>query len=445
MGTTNSNEILILKVHRKKEASASTAEGEEGHGDNQRGGDPRKTGTTPEEDETDESPGGTSGVPTKSSGGGESGIIVDTSAAIGLELCRSKQLVSTCALSNRWQPDLSAPGVFSGASCGKIDREPHARPLGQPPGSRAGGGGLPNSSGRTGGGGTPASSGYPAAPFSSKASPGRSRARSLVHETTGYHERATGAAFSNHAADEFPAASLSRSPSKGAMKNDSAFGGDAGAAGDRGGRGSGRDGVGGGGFGKEVWRCTGASCMRFSPSGSHLAIGCRSGSLVIMAVDGGARGDDGDVDLSEADEGVRRGDRKDGRGFDDAWGGDDGGQRGRGDHRRGVDSRLDRGADGRSCSYRRVAHLKGHASRVLHLDWSTDGRFVHTCGQDYQILHWEIVPSQGTSAGFRPCMFQRAFLLRDIPWATWSSTVGWPVQVWDFPPGRAEGGGGVSS
>ncbi|CAN0592095.1 unnamed protein product, partial [Laminaria digitata] len=41
-------------------------------------------------------------------------------------------------------------------------------------------------------------------------------------------------------------------------------------------------------------------------------------------------------------------------------------------------------------SYRRVACLKGHSSRILHLDWTVDGRFVHTCGQDYQVLHWEI-------------------------------------------------------
>lgn len=115
-------------------------------------------------------------------------------------------------------------------------------------------------------------------------------------------------------------------------------------------------------------------------------------------------------------------------------------------------------------SYRRVACLKGHSSRILHLDWTVDGRFVHTCGQDYQVLHWEILPPPpghpgrpaeggGEVAGhdgrggghdgsnslggelpgeeFRPRLFQRAFLLRDEHWATWSTSIGWPVQVWD--------------
>lgn len=93
----------------------------------------------------------------------------------------------------------------------------------------------------------------------------------------------------------------------------------------------------------------------------------------------------------------------------------------------------------RGMRYRRVAYLKGHSSRILHLDWTTDGRFLQTCGQDYQLLHWEIQPpDDGTCGGtigaadFRPRIFLRPFLLRDAQWATWSSTIGWPVQVsWD--------------
>ncbi|CAN0382876.1 unnamed protein product, partial [Ectocarpus sp. 13 AM-2016] len=73
--------------------------------------------------------------------------------------------------------------------------------------------------------------------------------------------------------------------------------------------------------------------MRYSPSGSHLAIGCKNGSL------------------SSPSYRPKR-------------------------ERRKV--------------YRRIAHLKGHSSRVLHLDWTEDGRFVHTCGQDYHLLHWDI-------------------------------------------------------
>lgn len=103
----------------------------------------------------------------------------------------------------------------------------------------------------------------------------------------------------------------------------------------------------------------------------------------------------------------------------------------------------------RQRTYRRVACLKGHSSRILHLDWTVDGRYVHTCGQDYQDLHWEILPpnsrpadgggaGDGTNIGgelageepeYRPRLFQRAFLLRDARWATWSTCIGWPVQV----------------
>lgn len=44
--------------------------------------------------------------------------------------------------------------------------------------------------------------------------------------------------------------------------------------------------------------------------------------------------------------------------------------------------------------YRRIAHLKGHSSRILHVDWSTDGRCIQTCGQDYHLLYWEILPPE---------------------------------------------------
>ncbi|CAN0394099.1 unnamed protein product, partial [Ectocarpus sp. 8 AP-2014] len=64
------------------------------------------------------------------------------------------------------------------------------------------------------------------------------------------------------------------------------------------------------------------------------------------------------------------------------------------------------------------------SSRVLHLDWTEDGRFVHTCGQDYHLLHWDILPPSSHRQGDGA----RAFLVRDEPWATWSSTIGWPVQ-----------------
>ncbi|CAN0557668.1 unnamed protein product, partial [Ectocarpus sp. 8 AP-2014] len=105
--------------------------------------------------------------------------------------------------------------------------------------------------------------------------------------------------------------------------------------------------------------------MRYSPSGSHLAIGCKNGSLVIMAVEH----DDGRYDDAGEQRGISR-----------EFSADTGSE----------PSPSYRLKQGRRTVYRRIAHLKGHSSRVLHLDWTEDGRFVHTCGQDYHLLHWDI-------------------------------------------------------
>lgn len=199
--------------------------------------------------------------------------------------------------------------------------------------------------------------------------------------------------------------------------------------------------------------------MRYSPSGSHLAIGCKNGSLVIMAVEH----DDGRYDDAGEQRGTARGISL-GRGDEQPPGMPDGMETGG----RAYEELLD-DAEGESSPsyrpkrerrkvYRRIAHLKGHSSRVLHLDWTEDGRFVHTCGQDYHLLHWDILPpsshrqedgaarergegrdtcnsggdedeDEAFAGESRPRIFKRAFLVRNEPWATWSSTIGWPVQV----------------
>lgn len=217
----------------------------------------------------------------------------------------------------------------------------------------------------------------------------------------------------------------------------------------------------------------GASCMRFSPSGSHLAIGCKNGSLVVMAVEtegslgDGSRRSDGDeprqtgpaqaVDHPKTGQGTGEGGGGMEEGEARGEGPSNGGRGGGGSVGSLPQCSHRRPQEGSRRVYRRIAHLKGHSSRVLHLDWTVDGRFVHTCGQDYHILHWEILPPpplrRGEGAGeeggsndnrngeeddaeavagdFRPRMFKRAFLVRDEQWATWSSTIGWPVQVRD--------------
>lgn len=195
----------------------------------------------------------------------------------------------------------------------------------------------------------------------------------------------------------------------------------------------------------ESRRGLGSACMRYSPSGSHLAIGCKNGCLVIMAMDPTAR--EGSYDLEHRGSKAKLPGKKTEEKQDpeDNHGPERDGVLG---NDRQVDLMPRSGGDGgtetkenftvsqRRIRYCRVACLKGHSSRILHLDWTTDGRFVQTCGQDYQVLHWEILPPDDRSYGgtpraadFRPRIFLRPFLLRDAQWATWSSTVGWPVQV----------------
>lgn len=222
----------------------------------------------------------------------------------------------------------------------------------------------------------------------------------------------------------------------------------------------------------EPLRGLGATCMRYSPSGNFLAIGCKNGSLVVMAVEDDNISERGERRTASIGDAPPRhhsqGDSASGQVTGQAamW-------------TRGTDTvpavEISSVMEGDATNssgpapsspyhpqqqhlrkvYRRIAHLKGHSSRVLHLDWTVDGRFVHTCGQDSHILHWEILPpprhrqdegeaeEEGTVDGrdhegddavavvgqFQPRIFKRAFLVRDEQWATWSSTIGWPVQV----------------
>lgn len=67
-----------------------------------------------------------------------------------------------------------------------------------------------------------------------------------------------------------------------------------------------------------------------------------------------------------------------------------------------------------------------HASFITHLDWSEDGNSIHTNTGDYEILYWDVSKGQQETAGRTK--------YRDETWATWTCSVGWPVQgIW--PPG----------
>ncbi|CAM9721568.1 unnamed protein product [Ectocarpus sp. 4 AP-2014] len=374
VGTVNTNEVFFVKVHRARQSPVPTQEEERGWGDD---------------------PG--------------------NNAATGMELRHSKQLLPDSASAKRRPPGPNARWNTTKPSwnrCKIVTLDGKDTP-------HAGGssGGAPSNGGTSGGGAS-----LPHLPHPTpRVSPARSRVSPSRPTTFGVVPGGRGAGFRID---------------------------------DQSRRGRRRYCDGGG----EPPRGMGASCMRYSPSGSHLAIGCKNGTLVIMAVEH----DDGRHDDAGEQRGTSRGISL-GRGVEQPPGVPEGmGMRDPAYEEFSADTGSEsspsyRPKRERRKVYRRIAHLKGHSSRVLHLDWTEDGRFVHTCGQDYHLLHWDILPPssrrQGDGAArdggagrdacngggdeeddeafageSRPRIFKRAFLVRNEPWATWSSTIGWPVQ-----------------
>jgi len=74
-------------------------------------------------------------------------------------------------------------------------------------------------------------------------------------------------------------------------------------------------------------------------------------------------------------------------------------------------------------SYSRKAVLRGHSSYITHIDFSLDSNYLQSnCGA-YELLFWTSNGNRVTSASS----------MRDVNWATWTCTLGWPVQgIW--PP-----------
>eukprot|EP00953_Heterococcus_sp_UTEX-ZZ885_P015130 8520-Heterococcus_DN1.PRE.8 len=116
-----------------------------------------------------------------------------------------------------------------------------------------------------------------------------------------------------------------------------------------------------------------------------------------------------------------------------------------------------------ACKLKKRCTLRGHCAAIAHLDWSLDGRYLRSDARDSQLLHWECsapVPpptpkglfsriqtvlggknahtsttsssaATTTSGGFKPRAFPKAYLLRDVQWASHTVVYGWSLQgIW---------------
>ena len=70
--------------------------------------------------------------------------------------------------------------------------------------------------------------------------------------------------------------------------------------------------------------------------------------------------------------------------------------------------------------YFRQAVCRGHKGSVVHVDFSADGSYIQSNAEDCTLLYWDLCGN----------VIKSASLLRDTLWATWTCTLGWPVQVY---------------
>ena len=176
VGTPNSNEILILKVHRQRQADPHQQQRRrppQGHD----GPFPRCTAARKDRDDVEEGDNDAHGR------GGGNDLPEDWwyGEAVGIEFHLSKQLLPSSELRRRWEPDIHARAIFSRTAVGKTYRS-NAPTLvdGDRESTTVGGGTTKTFAGTVG-----ISDGHTAPPFyspssTSKASPGRQRARCLV-------------------------------------------------------------------------------------------------------------------------------------------------------------------------------------------------------------------------------------------------------------------------
>lgn len=68
----------------------------------------------------------------------------------------------------------------------------------------------------------------------------------------------------------------------------------------------------------------------------------------------------------------------------------------------------------------RVSTLRKHRAFITHLDFSSDGRYLHSNCGGYELLFFDCYTGEQLTSG--------ATMLRDENWDTWSCILGWPVQ-----------------
>lgn len=61
-----------------------------------------------------------------------------------------------------------------------------------------------------------------------------------------------------------------------------------------------------------------------------------------------------------------------------------------------------------------------HSSAIKNLDFSRDSNIIHSTCTSYELLFWDVNTGKQITGG--------ATSTRDEDWATWSLTLGWPVQ-----------------
>jgi echinoderm microtubule-associated protein-like 6 len=68
--------------------------------------------------------------------------------------------------------------------------------------------------------------------------------------------------------------------------------------------------------------------------------------------------------------------------------------------------------------YYRQAVCQGHVGIVSHIDFSLNGKYLQSCGEDSALYYWDMNGNLINSSN----------IMRDVDWVTWTCTLGWPVQ-----------------